>query len=96
MDRERCRADLALKYSLYFELLKRKLKEYKIQPSLIYNMDEKGFLIGVLLKMKRIFLKRRYEETNLKQMLQDGNREWITLIACICADGTALALALIY
>jgi hypothetical protein len=25
-----------------------------------------------------------------------GNREWITLLACICADGSALAPALIY
>jgi hypothetical protein len=29
-------------------------------------------------------------------MIQDGNREWITTIACICADGTALTPALIY
>jgi hypothetical protein len=29
-------------------------------------------------------------------MLQDGNREWITIIACICADGLALPPALIY
>ena len=96
MDRDRCRADLGYKYSLYFELLKRKIEQYKIWPWLIYNMDEKGFLIGILLKMKRIFLKWRYKEIKLKQMLQDGNREWITLIVCICADGTALAPALIY
>ena len=29
-------------------------------------------------------------------MLQDGNREWITTIACICADGTSLTPVLIY
>jgi hypothetical protein len=29
-------------------------------------------------------------------MLQDGNREWISLLACVCADSTALPLALIY
>jgi hypothetical protein len=29
-------------------------------------------------------------------MLQDGNREWITLLACICADGTKLTPSLIY
>src|SRR3954463_10450818 len=29
-------------------------------------------------------------------MIQDGNREWITCIACICADGTALTSGLIY
>ena len=59
-------------------------------------MDEKGFLIGVLLKMKRVFSCRRYEEGGIKQIIQDGNREWITTIACICADGTSLTPALIY
>jgi hypothetical protein len=59
-------------------------------------MDEKGFLIGVLSKMKRIFSKQRYENDGLKRMLQDGNREWITTIACICADGSCLTPALIY
>ena len=29
-------------------------------------------------------------------MIQDGNREWITTIACICADGSSLPPALIY
>jgi hypothetical protein len=27
---------------------------------------------------------------------QDGSREFISLLACICADGTFLPLALIY
>ena len=59
-------------------------------------MDEKGFLIGVLAKMKRIFLRLRYEEGGIRQLLQDDNRKWITIIACICADGTTLSPGLIY
>jgi hypothetical protein len=43
MDRKRHKADLGAKYSLYFELLHAKMKEYKVQPTYIYNMDEKGF-----------------------------------------------------
>jgi hypothetical protein len=31
-----------------------------------------------------------------KQSLHDGNREWVTLLACICADGTALPPGIIY
>jgi hypothetical protein len=31
MDKKRYKADSVLKYSLYFNLLKRKIKEYKIQ-----------------------------------------------------------------
>ncbi|KAF2174440.1 hypothetical protein K469DRAFT_784374 [Zopfia rhizophila CBS 207.26] len=58
IEKERNKADLAFKYALYFKLLKRKLEEYKIQLHLIYNIDEKGFLIRKLLKMKRIFIPR--------------------------------------
>lgn len=37
-----------------------------------------------------------YDRGKFKSILQDGNREWITTIACICADGTALTPALVY
>jgi hypothetical protein len=35
----------------------------------------KGFIIGMLVKGLRIFLKQKYKEGGLKQRLQDGNRE---------------------
>ena len=96
LDHNRSRADSAFKYSLYFELLRKKIEQYEVEPQHIYNMDEKGFLIGILSKMKRIFSRRRYKEGSIKQIIQDGNREWITTIAAICADGSALSLGLIY
>ena len=96
IDSTRKRADSAFKYSLYFELLLRKMEQYKIEPQHIYNMDEKGFLIGILNKMKRVFSRIQYDKGKIKSMVQDGNREWITTIACICADGTSLTPALIY
>jgi hypothetical protein len=96
LDRNRAKADSAFKYKLYFELLRRKIDEYNIDSRHIYNMDEKGFLIGVLSKVKRVFSKELYERGKMRSILQDGNREWITTIACICADGTALTPALIY
>lgn len=96
MDAARVRADSVYKYTLYFELLARKIHQYDIQAEDIYNMDEKGFLIGILTKGKRIFSKQRYKRGGLKQRLQDGNWEWITTIACICADGSKLSPALIY
>jgi hypothetical protein len=96
MDRSRKRADSAFKYALYFELLARKIEEYKIDSEHMYNMDEKGFLIGITLKQKRIFSRQGYERGGYKQQLQDGNREWITAIGCICADGSTLSPGLIY
>ena len=67
-----------------------------MEPQHIYNIDEKGFLVGILSKIKRIFSRRRYEEGSIKQIIQDRNREWITTIAAICADGSALSPRLIY
>jgi hypothetical protein len=96
IDSSRKRADSAYKYALYFELMARKIKEYGIEPRDMYNMDEKGFLIGVLSKGKRIFSRCWYEQGGFKQRLQDGNREWITIIGCICADRTSLSPGLIY
>jgi hypothetical protein len=96
MDANRKRADSAYKYARYFNLLARKLDEYKVELENIYNMDEKGFLIGMLSKSLRIFSKRKYQQGGFKERLQDGNREWITTIACICADGSSLSPALIY
>jgi hypothetical protein len=96
IDANRFKADSAYKYKLYFELLKRKIDQYDVDPRHIYNMDEKGFMLGMLSKVKRVFSKEIYKTGKYKSMLQDGNREWITTIACICADGTALSPALIY
>ncbi|RMZ66343.1 pogo transposable [Pyrenophora seminiperda CCB06] len=59
-------------------------------------MDEKGFLIGITSRSKRVFSKQLWERKEVREALQDGSREWITILACICADGTALEPAIIY
>jgi hypothetical protein len=59
-------------------------------------MDEKGFLLGVLKKMKRVFTKCYQDSGRLRGAGQDGSREWITLIATICMDGTTLDPSVIY
>ena len=59
-------------------------------------MDEKGFLLGKLHKTKRIVSKYQLDKGYLTGSGQDGNREWITLLACICMDGTHLPPAIIY
>ena len=43
MDRNRHKANSGAKYSLYFELLHNKIKEYNVEPTHIFNMDKKGF-----------------------------------------------------
>ena len=96
MDRKRHRANSGVKYKEYFNLLHQKIQEYKIRPGDIYNMDEKGFLAGVIGRSKRVFSRRMWEKKEVTTAIQDGSREWISIIACICADGSALPPSLIY
>jgi hypothetical protein len=52
------------------------MQQYELRPEDIYNMDEKGFLIRMLVKGLRIFSKQKYiTRGGFKQRLQDGNRE---------------------
>jgi hypothetical protein len=61
MDRNRHQADLEGKYKLYFNLLHQKISKYNINSRYIYNMDEKGFLISITGRSKRVFSKRMYD-----------------------------------
>ncbi|EDU45948.1 conserved hypothetical protein [Pyrenophora tritici-repentis Pt-1C-BFP] len=62
MDRTRHLADSESKYRLYFELLHQKITEYYLEARDIYNMDEKGFLISIIGKSKRIFSRRQWDK----------------------------------
>jgi hypothetical protein len=59
-------------------------------------MDEKGFIIGLMSKTYRIMSQEAYESGRIEFAITDSNREFVTLIACICADGTYTPVALIY
>jgi hypothetical protein len=96
IDSKRQQADQKASYKRYFTVLKEKIEQYKVEPHNVYNMDEKGFLIGYLVKTKRVFNKDSHARGALLGTKQDGNREWITIIGSICADGTCLSPGLIY
>jgi hypothetical protein len=83
-------------FKQYFGILSSKIEQYGIQPQNMYNMDEKGFLIGYLTKSKRVFTRALFESGKLLGAAQDGNRKWVTVVATICADGTSLSPGLIY
>jgi hypothetical protein len=61
-----------------------------------YNFDEKDFLVGIARKCKRIITLAQLLIKQLMGASQDGNREFITLITAICADGLRIPPALIY
>jgi hypothetical protein len=60
--------------------LREKIEQYHIEPRHIYNMDEKGFMLGVVGQLKRIFSRTSYEDEKRRSTIQDGSREWITLL----------------
>jgi hypothetical protein len=74
---------------LCFDLLHDKIKDYDLLPEHIYNMDEKGFMIGVTGRSKRVFDKKVYMSKGAAVAVQDVNRECVIVIACVCSDGEA-------
>jgi hypothetical protein len=56
-------ADSKAKYNQFFDLLCRKIIQYEVEPAHTYNVDEKGFAIGVIGKQKslRIVCKKHKE-----------------------------------
>jgi hypothetical protein len=73
MDSVRHAADSYEKYAAYFAILRDKKQEYDIKLRYTYNMDEKGFAIGVVGRSKRIFSRADYKRKRGRQLLQDGN-----------------------
>ena len=62
----------------------------------MYNWDKKSFILGLAHAVKRIMTLHALKSERIIGASQDGSREFISLLACICADGTALPPALIY
>ena len=52
----------------------------------MYNMDEKGFMMGVALRCKVVCKKNRRSPW----LTQDGSREWVPVIATVSGDGCVL------
>jgi hypothetical protein len=70
----------------WFNAFKATVAEFKISNSDIYNMDETGFSIGSMASTKVIV------DSTVKSKWQanPGRQEWISIVECICADGTAI------
>ena len=96
LDLARHKADSRASYEHYFDMVGARIREYDMLPANTYKMDKKGFLVGRLQKTQRVFTRDLYEQGKLVGAGQDGSREWITVVATICADGTHLSPTLIY
>jgi hypothetical protein len=69
MDANRQAADSCTKYKLYFELLQHKVAEYNVSAEHTYNMDEKGFMIAITGRSKRVFSRHMWEKKEVRATL---------------------------
>jgi hypothetical protein len=72
--------------------LEQVVQEFGIKKENTWNMDEKGVQLGIGAKVVAIV--DRDQATVYS--IEDGNRELVTVIEAVCADGTALALSVIF
>ncbi|OXV07738.1 hypothetical protein Egran_04498 [Elaphomyces granulatus] len=72
------------------------MEDHGVTADNIWNIDEKGFLIEIGSKMRRIMSREAYEQGRCRQSAQDGSREFITLLACVSALGKTIPPTLLY
>jgi hypothetical protein len=77
----------------WFLMVQRAIEENGIQPEDIYNFDETGFAMGLISSQTVV---TRAEYYGRRSILQPGNREWVTAIETICADGYSLPPCIIF
>ncbi|KAI0998938.1 hypothetical protein K3495_g9258 [Podosphaera aphanis] len=77
----------------WFRLIKETIAKYDIQDADIHNFDETGFQMGVIGSLKVVTASER---RNQPQLIQPGDREWITVIQGSCAAGYAITPFIIY
>ncbi len=88
LDKERVIAQDPTILQDWFQLYLRVRSEYEVQDCDIYNMDEKGFMMGVIAKL-RVMISKHEKKT---YMTQPGNREWVSLLECVSLTDKSLSL----
>lgn len=76
----------------FFDMLTDVIQEYNITPGNIYNMDEKGIQLGIGARITAMIDR----DQKAVYSIEDGNRELVTVIECICADGSAIHPSVIF
>lgn len=92
LDTSRGRAVNPSTNETWFKLLGETIKDNNIPEELQYGVDETGVQPGGGLRERVIGPKGK----KVQHQQQDGNRENITVIATICADGTSLPPAVLF
>src|SRR5271169_5832223 len=84
IDTARIKAASPERLQSWFNELEKVLAEFNIKPENIYNMDESGFAIGEK-EAGRVIINARIRQ---KFQAKPGRQEWVTVVECVCADGS--------
>jgi hypothetical protein len=76
----------------WFDDLEKVVTEYKIKPENMYNMDESGFSIGEKEAGKCII----NAQVRQKFQAKSGRQEWVSVVECVCADGSIIPPLVIF
>jgi hypothetical protein len=77
----------------WFTLVSKIITEFGVHKDDIHNFDETGFQMGVIGTMKVV---TGSERRTRPQLVQPGDREWVTVIQAICSAGYATPPFIIY
>lgn len=91
---EKCRAKALNRTAVegFYDILEQVVEEFGIKKENIWNMDEKGVQLGIGVKVAAIIDR----DQAAVYSVEDGNRELVTIIEAVCADGTALIPSVIF
>lgn len=92
-DRQRQKQEDPKVISEWFKLVEDTKVKYGVADEDVHNFDETGFQMGVIGSMKVVTGSERRSRPDL---IQPGNREWVTNIQSICAAGYATPPFIIY
>jgi len=92
-DRQRIQQEDPEVIGAWFQLITDTKSKYGVHDDDIHNFDETGFQMGVIGSMKVVTGSERRRRPDL---IQPGDREWVTVIQSICAAGYAIPPFIIY
>ncbi|KAM5527244.1 transposase [Fusarium oxysporum f. sp. phaseoli] len=72
----------------WFRLVENTIAKYGIQLADIWNFDEAGFMMGMI---EPGMVVTSSERRGIPKKIQPGNREWITVIQAVNAEGQSIA-----
>jgi hypothetical protein len=92
-DRQRIMQEDPDVISAWFKLIEDTKAKYGVHDDDVHNFDETGFQMGVIGSMKVV---TGSERRSRPELVQPGDREWVTVIQSICAAGYTTPPFIIY